>query len=470
MKTNLRKCLLGVLISIAVLAIQVVPVLADEGTGGTANVLDYAVTTVVVPTSFKIALNPNQYSITTKYVKTSDEVIADGKTYYTLAEGVYSAVASPSADDLGSYYEAVKSTAQIVSLNYGIANKSTAAQDVTVDIKATYTATDSKTAITFVDSAEKAQAYNETSNPNGAKKNELKMYLAVASAAPAESGDAVTAATYKKATAYSEDKQYYTKSEGAFSAADVADVDAFDAGTFYEETTTIGPEILGTQLADVNMTPATGASVQAFAAGTTDKANASVAYKLDEATYSLKDGEIIDFNTTQAQLADKLEMSDIGGIAAFTLVGSINADADWTQADTASIVFTPTYGWDESDGTETLVEGGYNQIAIEEVITEAAPSIATTGYTFTAGNPVAVTVSLGAGDLAATGITSITYLSPSGSVKTLNADNYSLEGNTLTFSSAYVDGLISSSISSRDHTITFNDSATTAVTVTFNAE
>ena len=39
------------------------------------------------------------------YVKTSDTALAAGKTYYTLAEGVYSSVATPSVDDIATYYE-----------------------------------------------------------------------------------------------------------------------------------------------------------------------------------------------------------------------------------------------------------------------------------------------------------------------------------------------------------------------------
>ena len=464
----MKKRILGLVVCIAVLVMQVMPVMASpDDIGGTANVLDYAVTTVVTPTSLKIALNPNGYDITTKYVKTTDEEVDEDKTYFTVDEGVYSAVEDPIDDDIDTYYEAVISNAQIISLNYGMANKSTAAQTVKVDIKATYTSTDNKEAIEFVDEAAKAQAYNETSNPTGAAKNELKMYLAVASAATAESGESVTAATYKKSTAYDADTTYYTKSAGVYTEADVDDEDAFKAGEFYEETTTIGPEITAAQLCDVDMTVATGDSVMAFTAGTDDKANTSIAYKLDEATYSVKAGEIIDFDTTQAELADKLEMSGLGGVAAFTLTGAINPNADWTKADTTSITFTPTYTYEEATGEETAVEGGYNQISLK--VADSAPSIATTTYTMTSGNAIEVTVNLGSGELAATDISSITYLSPSGSVKTLAASgNYSLSDNKITFSSSYINSILTADVSSRVHTIKFNDSENTEVEVTFN--
>ncbi len=39
------------------------------------------------------------------YVLTADTAIADGKTYYTVDDGVYSAVETPSVDDIATYYE-----------------------------------------------------------------------------------------------------------------------------------------------------------------------------------------------------------------------------------------------------------------------------------------------------------------------------------------------------------------------------
>ena len=40
-----------------------------------------------------------------KYAKTTDVALDDGKTYYTKAGDVYSAVAEPAVADIGSYYE-----------------------------------------------------------------------------------------------------------------------------------------------------------------------------------------------------------------------------------------------------------------------------------------------------------------------------------------------------------------------------
>ena len=40
-----------------------------------------------------------------EYAKTEDTDVVSGKTYYTLSDGVYTAVASPVQANLGSYYE-----------------------------------------------------------------------------------------------------------------------------------------------------------------------------------------------------------------------------------------------------------------------------------------------------------------------------------------------------------------------------
>ena len=41
-----------------------------------------------------------------KYTKTTDIALDSGKTYYTVADGIYTAVAAPDVADIGNYYEA----------------------------------------------------------------------------------------------------------------------------------------------------------------------------------------------------------------------------------------------------------------------------------------------------------------------------------------------------------------------------
>ena len=43
---------------------------------------------------------------TPKYTKTTDVALDSGKTYYTVADGIYTAVATPDVADIGNYYEA----------------------------------------------------------------------------------------------------------------------------------------------------------------------------------------------------------------------------------------------------------------------------------------------------------------------------------------------------------------------------
>ncbi len=101
-------------------------------------------------------------------------------------------------------------------------------------------------------------------------------------------------------------------------------------------------------------------------------------------------------------------------------------------------------------------------------VTNIAPSIATTSYSFSSGTPVVITTNLGIGNLAATGITSVTYLNASNVVKTVDAGSYTFVGNTLTFTSTFINTLVSGNVTSREFTITFNNSASTVVVVTLH--
>lgn len=421
------KKVLGMAMGIVMLGSQAMPVLASSTdpaagtTGGTGNILDYEVETVVVPTTLKIALNPNGYAVTTKYVEVA--TYAAGTVYYSKeADGSYTKMdPQPTSFTAGTaYYKAVTSTDQVVSLNYGIANKSTGDKNVKVDFAVTYTAVDGKKAIQFVDSAAKAQAYDATNNANGAKKGEYKMYLAVASA-----DDLPTANTYAKTTdtTVNNSKTYYTKSGSTYTKITPADADALK--TCYEETTTIGTEITAAELSDVTMTKATAGN-QAFVAGTTNKADASIAYGLDAATYALKDGAVIDFTTSQTDLATKLEMSAIGGVAGFTLTGAVNADVDWTEADATAITITPTYTVTDATGAETAVDSGaYNQVNL-------GPNLNTTTHTIDASN-TALTVTVN--NLGTETISTVVHTGNNSNL--VNAGFAMISGSTVTFTDTY---------------------------------
>lgn len=443
---KISKKLLGAAMSLALVGSQGMMVLASgtapTTTGGNANILDYQVESVVVPTTLKIVLNPKGYDITTKYAKAA--TYAAGTVYYEKkADGSYAKMdPQPTSFSAGTdYYTAVTADDEVVSLNYGIANKSTGAKNVKVDFAATYTAEDGKKAITFVDSAAKAQAYDATNNDVGAKSGEHKMYLAIASASAAP-----TAETHKKTTDTSPaaNKTYYTKgADGSFTKlASAPSADDMKTNTYYEDDTVIGVEITAAELSDVSMTKAT-AENKAFAKGTTHQADASIAYNLGAAAYALKDGETIDFTTTQVQLANKLELSTIGGVAGFTLTGEINEDADWSEADATAITITPTYTITNAAGTETALTGTHNQVNL-------GPSLATTSYTIDASNtPIIITV----GNLGDETIASVINLDVnvnlmSGGFATVNGSNVTITSNYLAYFEAGISAQIKITTSS----------------------
>ena len=70
---------------------------------------------------------------------------------------------------------------------------------------------------------------------------------------PAKVGEPITTNTYAKATAYAANTQYYTRdASNVYSEATIADEAAFKAfeNPLYVETTTIGTEILASELGD----------------------------------------------------------------------------------------------------------------------------------------------------------------------------------------------------------------------------
>lgn len=109
------------------------------------------------------------------------------------------------------------------------------------------------------------------------------------------------------------------------------------------------------------------------------------------------------------------------------------------------------------------------QISIHLSASRLAPSIGATSYVMESGKPVIIDVDLGAGDLSATGIQSITYNKSSGPA-TLTADNYTFTGGRLTLSASYISILLKAGILSRDYVVTFNDKAGTSVGFTLGVD
>lgn len=194
---------------------------------------------------------------------------------------------------------------QVLSHKVGILNKSSKDKIVTVTLtvtdKNTY-ANDDDPRITFVDTAADA-----TTN---AEKGEYAIYL---TAVP----------------------------------ADATEVQVGSGPASADETTGAA------DLANVTMTAATGKEV-ALSAGEN-----KIAFKLDQATYGLKDGESVEITDTTNNVANKYEVkslaADGAGITAFTFDGAMNSNADWTKL-TAGIEIKAVYTFANPDG-ETPVAG-----------------------------------------------------------------------------------------------------------------
>lgn len=126
----------------------------------------------------------------------------------------------------------------------------------------------------------------------------------------------------------------------------------------------------------------------------------------------------------------------------FQLKGAANPAGDWSELKTVSPSVDVTW-------------------TIKPHRDPVAPSIAKTSYTYT-GTPFVVKVDLGAGNLAANGISSITI---GGAV--VNAARYSFDSTKgeLTFDAAWISDQMSGN-SSRTYEITFDDTANTKINIT----
>lgn len=235
------------------------------------------------------------------------------------------------------------STSQIVSFNYGIANLSTADKDVSVTFNISGTRNSEKEAITFVDTA--TEATYGTGDTN-AKEGELKMYVAIVGSKAAPKDNSETPAAFEVTPV----------------AGGANTINATNAA-----------------LADVTMEAASGGAA-VFVADETAYATSKIAFKLGKTKYAVQDNESIDWTTTQAQLASKMEYDTLGDVTGFTFTGAMNKAADWTKADVSSLTFTPIYSVTDVTGDEVATtDGGYKQIDVAAP-TPAEPTVLTTTY------------------------------------------------------------------------------------------
>lgn len=281
---------------------------ADDTTTTTENkaeveapIYSFDVTNVVVPTSLVVAFNPDKLTIKT-------------------------------GADAGD-----TSTAQVLSKNFGILNKSNKDKLVTVTLKVE-DLNDGK--ISFVDTDALA---------TGASEGQYAVHLAVV---PADDSEVkVGTASADKATT-------------------------------------------AAAIADVEMTPATANAV------TLEEGNNTIAFVLQKGTYTTVSGKDITLGDADAEnnVLDNLELNAVAtggkGITAFTFVGALNEKADWSKLSkgikiTAIYNFETTYDYD----TLTAADGGSVVDGTGAMVDEIAPK-------FMTGSIGVINFNAGVGDVA----------------------------------------------------------------------
>lgn len=143
----------------------------------------------------------------------------------------------------------------------------------------------------------------------------------------------------------------------------------------------------------------------------------------------------------------------------FGMTGACNPNGDYsaTGLGGSNVTVTWSYAVREDDSSATLLEAN--------AVADAAPGIAVTEYEATTGNPVDVTVNLGAGEKAAEGIKNIRNMANNTIVPEAR---YSLNGNTLTIDSIFVTNNMPFINNGLELKIVFDDPDSTEVTITLN--
>lgn len=139
---------------------------------------------------------------------------------------------------------------------------------------------------------------------------------------------------------------------------------------------------------------------------------------------------------------------------------------DW---ETVSFYLTGKCGgaWtDDQSALEIGVSLTWKVTDPEAAPADAAPSIATTAYTYTSGEGIEVAFDLGSGELAATGIASVVSVKKDGTTPftLVENTNYTISDNTIVFTDAQLASLMN--INSKSVTITFDDETPTVVVIT----
>ena len=103
-------------------------------------------------------------------------------------------------------------------------------------------------------------------------------------------------------------------------------------------------------------------------------------------------------------------------------------------------------------------------------VKDIAPSFAqATSYSMVKNQPILINIDLGAGNLKASGIKSITYTNSSGKAAILGSNNYTFTDGILRIKASYISGLLDAKVTSRSYTIILNDTEKTQKTIVFKS-
>lgn len=123
-------------------------------------------------------------------------------------------------------------------------------------------------------------------------------------------------------------------------------------------------------------------------------------------------------------------------------------------------------GLTSRDYTITFNNVCETKVTVALTADSVAPSIAKSSYTMVKDQAIEVNVNLGSGSLRANGIHVIKYTNKSGVKTTLSTDYYTFENGVLRLKKSYINSLVAGTTTSRDYTITFDNSAATKAVFT----
>lgn len=150
----------------------------------------------------------------------------------------------------------------------------------------------------------------------------------------------------------------------------------------------------------------------------------------------------------------------------FQINGAANANAAW-KADTAVPAVSVKWDVDLTDDAATVATPEQTPPAPAE----AAPSVTTTTANLVSGQPLEISVDLGAGDKQATGIAKVSFVNDAGVTRALANTNYTFANGKITFIESWVTAQIPAigSGNTRTYTVTFDDGDSTTGTFTVTA-